>query len=530
MKIDKIKINGFGKIKERELKFKEGINIIYGGNESGKSTILKGIQAILYGISKNKNGKNISDLERYQPWEDFAFSGKIQYNLDNGEEYEVFREFKKKNPIIYQNNEDVSKTFSIDKTKGIQFLETQVGMDEATFCHTAIIGQQEVKLAKADSHAIVQKISNLVSSGDDTISFKKSMDKLNKWQNETIGTDRTKGKPINVVDDNIKNLVSQKRDLQWEKEKFANYSLEQERITDELEKLQNQKEKLKSTRQSLNDKEIKKVEIKMKRKVCIFVALLLAVLAVLLVMFRQFVLAVFSVLIVILDVFIIFKMSQIQKENSDFDQNKIEKEMEKLEAKINDLKLKSRVLETEKANLDEKLEILARIEENLEGQKCLKEELLSLEVSYNIAKQALSQAYEEIKHNLSPKFEQKLCEITAELTNGRYKKVMVNDENGLLVEVENGAYMPVERLSIGTIDEMYLALRLSILSEVSKENLPIFLDETFAYFDELRLKNMLCYLQDKNYNNQIFIFTCTNREEEILKQLKIEYHLIKLEN
>ena len=78
MKIDKIKINGFGKIKERELKFKEGINIIYGGNESGKSTILKGIQAILYGISKNKNGKNISDLERYQPWEDFAFSGKIQ--------------------------------------------------------------------------------------------------------------------------------------------------------------------------------------------------------------------------------------------------------------------------------------------------------------------------------------------------------------------------------------------------------------------------------------------------------------------
>ena len=68
MKLDTIKINGFGKIKNKEIKLKDGINIIYGENESGKSTILKFIESMLYGLSKNKNGKNKSDFDRYQPW------------------------------------------------------------------------------------------------------------------------------------------------------------------------------------------------------------------------------------------------------------------------------------------------------------------------------------------------------------------------------------------------------------------------------------------------------------------------------
>ena len=119
MKLDTIKINGFGKIKNKEIKLKDGINIIYGENESGKSTILKFIESMLYGLSKNKNGKNKSDFDRYQPWEDLEFSGKIKYTLQNGEEYEVFREFKKKNPIIYNSfNEDISKQFKVDKSTG----------------------------------------------------------------------------------------------------------------------------------------------------------------------------------------------------------------------------------------------------------------------------------------------------------------------------------------------------------------------------------------------------------------------------
>ena len=119
MKINKIKINGFGKIVDKEINLSNNINIIFGKNEAGKSTILKFINGMFYGASKTKNGKDISDFDKYQPWGAEAFSGKIKYTLDNGESYEIYREFKKKNPIIYNNKlEDISNKYNIDKTKG----------------------------------------------------------------------------------------------------------------------------------------------------------------------------------------------------------------------------------------------------------------------------------------------------------------------------------------------------------------------------------------------------------------------------
>lgn len=99
MRINNLKINGFGKLKNKSLEFNNGINIVYGENESGKSSSLKFISAMLYGASKNKNGKDISDFDKFKPWETEEFSGKISYVLDNGEEYEVFREFKKEKSI-----------------------------------------------------------------------------------------------------------------------------------------------------------------------------------------------------------------------------------------------------------------------------------------------------------------------------------------------------------------------------------------------------------------------------------------------
>ena len=181
MRIDKLKINGFGKIKNEDIDLSSGINIVCGKNEAGKSSLLKFISSMFYGVSKNKNGKEISDFDRYKPWINDEFSGKISYTLDNNESFEVYREFKKKNPIIYNSRkEDISKDFPVDKTRGIDFFMTQTGIDEETFYNTAITEQEGVKLSRASQNSIIQKISNLVSTGDDNVSFKKTMDYLNK--------------------------------------------------------------------------------------------------------------------------------------------------------------------------------------------------------------------------------------------------------------------------------------------------------------------------------------------------------------
>ena len=96
------------------------------------------------------------------------------------------------------------------------------------------------------------------------------------------------------------------------------------------------------------------------------------------------------------------------------------------------------------------------------------------------------------------------------------------------MEIKNGNYVPVSRLSVGTVDQMYISLRLSALREVSTERMPIILDEAFAYFDEDRLENMLKYISSSFKKNQIIIFTCSQREENSLKRLGIEYNMIKI--
>ncbi len=87
MQINKLKINGYGKLKEKEINLKNKINIIYGENEGGKSTLLNFITDSFYGISKNKNGKEISNFEKYTPWVGEEFSGKLEYQLDNQEKF-----------------------------------------------------------------------------------------------------------------------------------------------------------------------------------------------------------------------------------------------------------------------------------------------------------------------------------------------------------------------------------------------------------------------------------------------------------
>ena len=66
------------------------------------------------------------------------------------------------------------------------------------------------------------------------------------------------------------------------------------------------------------------------------------------------------------------------------------------------------------------------------------------------------------------------------------------------------------------------------IKELSKENIPIILDEPFAYFDDNRLSNILKYLKSNFSDNQIIIFTCSNREEKILNDLRISYNINKL--
>ena len=189
MKILNLKINQFGKLQNKEIDLKEHINIIYGKNESGKSTLLKFILGMLKKKKKNKNGKQYTDYEQYTPWVEGDFSGKIKYQLDEGKSFEVFREFKKKSPKIYNENlEEISKQFSVNATTGNRFFVDQTGVEEELFTKTIVSMQNEIKLEEKEQSSLLQKLSNLVSTGEDSVSYQKIVNKINKRQLEEIGT------------------------------------------------------------------------------------------------------------------------------------------------------------------------------------------------------------------------------------------------------------------------------------------------------------------------------------------------------
>lgn len=662
MQIKNIKINNYGKIKNKEILFSDKINVIYGENETGKSTILHFIINSLYGISKNKKGKEYSDFEKYKPWSGDDFSGKISYELNNNKKYEIFRDFKKKNPKIFNENmEDISKEFSIDKTKGNEFFYEQTKVDEDLFLSTLVVNQQEVKLHKQEQNVLIQKIANLVGTGEDNVSYKRAMDRLNRRQLDEVGTQKSREKPINVVQREIENLENEKSeiekyvDIKYEIEEKKNElqkdinSLQNEndflqeiKLLDENEKIEKEKIKLKenlkkeniekinliknkideiknNNKNNFEERDFEKIEKNIENKnklkniqkmkneknklnkkliLIFFILIIINILQFIFIknnIFKYIFLLTVPTFLIFWIIFIKNKnkiiknieknnkiieekinleindlnneINLIEKNNLELENeinklknnfnlkinlekekiknkylNKLEKseinyflnleninyEKEKIQNELNNKKIELHSLELDKKNIEPKLENLSNLEEKLVDNKNKMLTLKKLNSSMELIKEVLTNSYEKMKKSVTPKFTQELSNTISKITKGKYTNIVPNDEQGLLVELDSGNYEPASKLSVGTIDQLYLSLRLSMVEELSEENMPIILDEVFAYYDDERLKNALIFLNEKCRNHQILIFSCTNREKEMLEELKIKFNIINL--
>ena len=104
-------------------------------------------------FQKIKMEKNLSDFEKYKPWTGEEFSGKLEYELDNKEKYEIYRDFKKKiQKYLMKIWRIFLKEFNIDKNKGNEFFYEQTKIDEDLFLSTLAINQNEVKLENKEQN------------------------------------------------------------------------------------------------------------------------------------------------------------------------------------------------------------------------------------------------------------------------------------------------------------------------------------------------------------------------------------------
>ena len=192
--------------------------------------------------------------------------------------------------------------------------------------------------------------------------------------------------------------------------------------------------------------------------------------------------------------------------------------------KINELELEKHKRELDYKDIEPKMERLSHLEELLSIEKENLALLKERQEEFDIAKELLTQSYTEMKKNITPKFNDEFNSLVNIFTDGKYNRVAFNE--GIFIEVSNGQMVSIDGLSYGTIQEIYLALRLAMIKELSKESIPIILDEPFAYFDDNRIAKVLESLN--KIDNQVIIFSCSNREKEIIEKLGLEYNYIKL--
>lgn len=699
MKIKNIKVNAYGNIENKDINLEEGINIIHGANESGKSTLLNYIISIFYGISRNKDGKALSDYEKYKPWNSNEFSGRISYKLENGEKYEIFRDFNKKNPKIYNDKlEDISDRFETDKKDGSKFFIEQMGIDKQMYLSTVVSTQEEVRLDEKNQNMLIQKIANLAGTGEDNVSYKKALIKLQEKIRDEIGTNKTSQKPINIIEKEIVEINN--KIVETEKYRNRKYEIdaEKEQILSELKELEQQKQILQELQNSMKSEEETKNRLEIREKnrkdniakineltnqkntinaeservqsaknhlqdiikghkenieklnseiekianekeetqekekpsisfIVITVVLAIALICSIILIKNYIVSGILGVALIANIVFYVinknkqkvnkaklrekinqekqYKREKLenQKQQIIANVNTTEKELEKqeeeekqvnselsmlkgqiilleknnekiteeieqdnkaikeesnknkqqiiekykdknindllyindyqnyiskIEETINNNRIRIKGLEIEYNTIVPQLDEMVVLEEKREADKEKLAELREKESIINIAIENLMDAYEEMKTTITPKFTKNLSESIQKISSNKYNKVTINDENGMIIENNRGEYVEAIKLSTGTIDQLYLALRLSMIDELSKENLPIILDESFAYSDNNRLKNILQYLTSDLNNHQTIIFTCTDREQKMLEEMNIPYNVVEL--
>ena len=137
----------------------------------------------------------------------------------------------------------------------------------------------------------------------------------------------------------------------------------------------------------------------------------------------------------------------------------------------------------------------------------------------NVALDTLNRAKQELQRRFAPRITRRAGELLTALTGGRYEKLSWGEDFSLTAgALGEDTQRSVLWRSDGTADQLYLALRLAVAEELTKDA-PLILDDALARFDDTRLEAALRLLREEAEHRQVILFTCQSREKEILARM-----------
>lgn len=195
MRLVEAQIDGFGQYRDRRISFAAGLNVIHGTNESGKTTLMKFIEGVLYGFYKpSRRRQYTEDYEKYRPWDKGAYAGTLIYE-NRGRTIGIYRNFDEGAEEVRmfdcETGEDLTSQLTYNGIiRQVDPSSRDWKISPAAFRNTISIvqGRAEPDL-EALGGELQESLMNLTTSGDEDISVRSSLQSLRR-QLQEIGSER----------------------------------------------------------------------------------------------------------------------------------------------------------------------------------------------------------------------------------------------------------------------------------------------------------------------------------------------------
>ena len=632
MRILDLHIDGFGKFHDLSVSFDKDLNVVYGRNEAGKSTLHTFIRCMLFGLERGRGRAARTDLySKYEPWQNKAeYGGQMRVEKD-GVIYRLERSFRKDQKAFLIINETAGK--EVEPTKG--FLDFLLGgLTETAYNNTISIGQLKCVTEGGMVTELRNYIANMNTTGNLSLNITRATTYLKNRRKEferqlTPEAART----YTALLTEIKNIEKEISAPEYENQ-LQTYQNLRSQVKNQLSEKQAEREtllqKIAKGRQALDGAQFtdeasihayqenarnaythyKDVAAATARRGRVVLPVIMMVLAVLSaigaaglgVLSSQAFEPVFFVTVALVSVstgvarytvwlicilsaatvlffavsLILFMKNRSLKQELAMtekllqeifsrhlgDSSISEEAMAAFESRMEEFIRLSQVLERSEQSVNEqaseisvlqeketscddaisrqqkaqwelekKLDHLAHCKDQTESLKQvlaendrIREEITAID----LALETMTGLSATIRDSFGLYLNKTASELISGITGGIYDSMSVDESLNVFMNTRT-RLVPVEQVSSGTMDQIYLALRLAAARLIQPEGdyMPLIFDDSFVLYDEDRLRTALKWLK-KAYPGQIIIFTCHQREAQMMTAEQIAYRLVTM--
>ena len=493
MVITELYIRNFGKLSERHFYLRDGVQVISGENEYGKTTLHAFIRAMLFGLERGRGRAAAKDdFSRYEPWDDpGSYAGVMRFTC-GGRSFRLERNFARQTKQVSLVCEDDGEELSVEHGD-LQMLLG--GMTAELFDNTVSVGQLKAAPGQELSDALANYAANYYETG---------------------GGEYDLGKALKSLDEKKRAVRRELRDEEAAGETERKKLLQKSRYLEEdIRHLDAQYKEIEKTLRELPGPERTDVYGKNRFIIGGIAAICTGVLLLLWSLWSGHEsgrdLSAVSVLTMLVPVLVavagVFLLAagyagkfRSHRNRSEADEQR-RWELERIRSEL-------REKEIRRENIREQYEE----SEKSDSQIRLEEQCRALE----LAVEELQKAAQVTAGSMERSMSRRASEIFSAITDGKYRSLETDRQRGITVW-DGERKIPAGRLSRGTVEQIYFCIRMAAAEILTEEPVPVILDDVFAFYDDKRLESVLKWLSGQE--KQVIIFTCHSREKELLRNM-----------